>query len=182
MGKVSRNSVNPGIRLPCRHKEMHWKPRPLWQQESVVNFGMKRVEFSYNSEVIHNEHTVVIGLWISRFELFFQVKRCRWNDRVNLWVLVGKVITWLDVPEIHYWPKLWPLWNELIENHKKWSGKSLGTLLLKVLNFSFLMQWVDKILRSDSGYVSCSSYNLVYSEGFPFWNSKVIWRKFSSRY
>ena len=37
-------------------------------------------------------------------------------------------------------------------------------------------------LKSDSGCVSCSSYNLVFLEGFPFWNSEVISREFSSRY
>ena len=40
----------------------------------------------------------------------------------------------------------------------------------------------DEMLRSDNGYISCSSYNLVYLEGFQFWNSKVISREFSSRY
>ena len=45
------------------------------------------------------------------------------------------------------------------------------------------MKEFDEILRRDSGYVTCSSNNLVYFiEGFPFWNSKVISREFSSRY
>ena len=30
------------------------------------------------------------------------------------------------------------------------------------------MKEFDEILRKDSGYVSCSSYNLVYLEGFQF--------------
>ena len=44
------------------------------------------------------------------------------------------------------------------------------------------MKEFDEILRSDSGYVSCGSYDLLYSEGFPFWNYEVILREFSSRY
>ena len=52
----------------------------------------------------------------------------------------------------------------------------------KFQNFSFLMKEFDESLRSDSGYVSSNSYNLLHLEEFPLWNSKVIWREFSSRY
>ena len=44
------------------------------------------------------------------------------------------------------------------------------------------MKKFDEIMRSHSGYVSCSNYNLVHLEELPFWNSQDFWREFSSRY
>ena len=44
------------------------------------------------------------------------------------------------------------------------------------------MKKSDEILKSDSGYQSVVAIILVYLEGFPFWNFKVIWREVSSRF
>ena len=40
------------------------------------------------------------------------------------------------------------------------------------------MKEYKEILRSDSGYHGCSSYNLADLERFPFWNSKAIGKEF----
>ena len=40
------------------------------------------------------------------------------------------------------------------------------------------MKEYDEILRSDSGYHGCSSYNLADLERFPFWNSRAIGKEF----
>ena len=54
--------------------------------------------------------------------------------------------------------------------------------MLKVLKPELLRKDFAEILRSDGRYAICRSYNLLHLERFPFWNSKVIWKEFSSRY
>ena len=55
------------------------------------------------------------------------------------------------------------------------NSKSLKEICRQLLStMNVLEKESGQILRSDSEFVSYSNYNLVYLEGFPFWNSKVI--------
>ena len=78
--------------------------------------------------------------------------------------------------------KKWIVWTDpktekkLIENHK--NATLLKVLKLQLFDEGIWWNFEDRQWIS----VSCGSYNLVYLEGFPFWNSTVLWREFSSRY